>query len=64
MSNGTRPGVLIRDLLSGDGPYARVAEDFLTGTCSGCGRPVERDAIHHDSGYLCAPCWARVAGHR
>jgi hypothetical protein len=62
MSNAARPGILVRELLSGDGPHVGVAEDFVTNTCTGCGRPVPRDGVHHEAGYLCTHCWARVIG--
>ena len=64
MSNGTRPGVLVRELFSGDGPHIAIAEDFLANTCTGCGAAVPRDGVHHDAGYLCPNCWARVVGIR
>jgi len=64
MTNGTRPGLLVRDLFSGDGPYEAIAEDFVTSRCSGCAGPAGRDGIHHDAGYLCVTCWARVSGLR
>jgi len=62
MTNGTRPGVLVHELFSGDGPHIGVAEDFLTNRCTSCSRVVGRDGIYHDAGYLCTPCWARVSG--
>jgi hypothetical protein len=62
MSNGTRPGVLVRELFSGDGPHVGVADDFLTSRCTTCSTLVERDGIYHDVGYLCTPCWSQVAG--
>jgi hypothetical protein len=59
MSNGTRPGVLLTELLSGDGPFTAVAEDFVASICTSCGRTVDRHGVHDDRGYYCSACWAR-----
>jgi hypothetical protein len=59
MSNGARPGVLLSELLSGDGPFITVAEEFLTNLCAGCGRTVDRDGVHYDEASYCSPCWSR-----
>lgn len=61
MTSGTRPGILVRELFLGDGPHARIADDFLTNRCSACTQPVGRDGIHHEAGYLCAQCWTRMS---
>ena len=62
MGNGTRPAVLITELLSGDGPFVRMAEAFLSSVCTGCGRSVPRDGTYHLDGYYCPVCWAEIAG--
>jgi hypothetical protein len=62
-ANGTRPALLLGELFSGDGPYARIAEDFVAAVCSACGGNVDREgAEHHDAGYLCTPCRVRLVG--
>lgn len=61
MSNGTRPGVLLSELFSGDGPFVAVAEDFLASICTACGRTVDRNGVHDGRGYYCSACWARRA---
>jgi hypothetical protein len=58
MSNGTKPGVLLSELFSGDGPYVAVAEDFVAAVCAGCGRTVDRNGVHDGRGYYCSTCWA------
>jgi hypothetical protein len=62
MSNAARPGILVHELFSGDGPHTSLADDFLTNRCTSCSRVVGRDGIYHDIGHLCTPCWARVSG--
>jgi hypothetical protein len=37
MSNGTRPAILLGDLLSREGPHQELAERFLAGACLRCG---------------------------
>ncbi len=61
MSNGTRPGVLLSELFSGDGPFIAVAEDFVASICTACGRTVDRNGVHDERGYYCSTCWARRA---
>jgi len=58
MSNSS-PGILISELTSGDGPYARVADDFLHRTCSRCGQPVEGDFVLLNGAYHCRECMSR-----
>jgi hypothetical protein len=64
MSNGTRPAVLVTELLSGDGPFVRMADAFLASVCAGCNRTVPRDGGHHQDGFYCPACWIRAAGLR
>ena len=56
------PGVLVADLLGGDGPYLAAAEAFLACRCACCGRGVERTAVQHDDRYFCPTCWADTGG--
>jgi len=53
--------VLLSELLSGDGPFRQVADDFLASVCTGCGRTVDRNGVHDGRGFFCSPCWARRA---
>jgi len=62
MSNGTKPGLLIAELLSGDGPHTVLAESFLSSICAGCGRNIDRTAMRHEDAFYCAMCWARAGG--
>jgi hypothetical protein len=55
--NGTRPAVLVGDLLRGDGPFRRAADDFVTDTCSRCRDTVGRDGAHAGDGFYCSRCW-------
>lgn len=53
----------MRELFSGDGPYARIAEDFVASICTVCGGRVDReDSENNDAGYLCSPCRVRLIG--
>ena len=58
--SGTRPGLLIEELLSADGPFEGLADDFVTRTCTGCRAEVATEVFFHDSGYYCATCWPQV----
>jgi hypothetical protein len=60
MSNGTRPGVLMTDLLSGDGPHSRVADQFLVSTCRECRGPVDPRGTATDDGAYYSLCYSRV----
>lgn len=56
MSNGSRPAVLLSDLMSGDGPHRDLADRFVSGRCIRCGaivREVRRETT--DRG-LCEDC--------
>jgi len=56
MSNGTRPGVLLSELFSGDGPHARMAEEFLAGQCRECRGPVDPRGLGTEGGSVCSVC--------
>ena len=51
----TPPGVLVAELLGGDGPYLAAAEAFLACRCACCGRGVERTAVQHDDATTALP---------
>ena len=56
MKNGLGQAVMVMDMLFADGPYSRVAEDFLSGCCSGC-RGFDLDDMRFDAGrFLCRDC--------
>jgi hypothetical protein len=56
MSNGTRPAILLRDLLAGDGPHRDLADRFVAGRCIRCGMKV-RDARREGADRsLCEDC--------
>lgn len=57
MIPGSRPGLLVTDLLSADGPYLAAAEAFLALRCARCGRGVERSAVQEGDAYFCPTCW-------
>lgn len=58
MKNGTSQAVLVRDLLSGDGPFAPIADDFLSGMCTLCSQPVDHDYPFVADGHMCEACAA------
>ena len=59
MSNGTRPAVLVTEMFSGDGPFARFADDFLASICSICDGRVDSQGRLTDDGAICSACFAR-----
>ena len=61
MIRGARPGLLVGDLLSGDGPYLAAAEAFLACRCAWCGRGVERTGVQDGDHYYCSTCWVGPA---
>ena len=58
MNPHSRPGVLVAELLGGDGPHFAAAEAFLACRCALCGRGVECTAVQHGDDYYCPTCWA------
>ncbi len=59
MPTGRSNAVLISDLLSSDGPHARIADDFVRARCTQCGQPVAHDPRYDEWGAYCADCWSR-----
>jgi len=62
MNPHSRPGILMAELLGGDGPYLAAADAFLACRCVCCGRGVERTAVQHGDEYYCPTCWVATAG--
>jgi hypothetical protein len=58
MPTGHSNTILVSDLLSKDGPHARVAEDFLVARCTGCGTQLAHDPRYGEWGAYCSNCWA------
>ena len=56
MKNGTSAAILVADLLTGEGPFNRVADDFIDASCSGCGRLDQADLRFGDDGFFCEAC--------
>lgn len=52
--------VLVSDILTEDGPFTRVAEDFLSACCTGCGVQLAHDPRYGEWGAYCPNCWADV----
>ncbi|HSQ37953.1 MAG TPA: hypothetical protein VLS92_08680 [Acidimicrobiia bacterium] len=57
MIPGSRPGLLVTDLLSADGPFVAAADAFLALRCARCGSGVERTAVQDGDTYYCPTCW-------
>jgi len=57
VSPPSRPGILVRELLGGDGPFLVAADAFLACRCACCGRGVERTAVQQGDAYYCPTCW-------
>lgn len=56
MNHGTGPAVLVSDLLDGDGPFIKVADDFVVQRCASCRVQVEDDLRYRLAGLLCEEC--------
>lgn len=56
MKSGTNRAVLVSELLSHDGPFVDVAEDFVLGRCGRCASDVDGDAFFLDVGFVCGAC--------
>ncbi len=56
MKNGTSVAILVTDLLTHEGPYRRVADDFIDAACTGCGAFDQIDLRFHNGGFLCNRC--------
>ena len=56
MKNGTSVAILVTDLLTTEGPYPRVADDFIDSACSRCGAFDQRDLRFCQGALLCDPC--------
>ncbi|MEN8041454.1 MAG: hypothetical protein ABFR95_08115 [Actinomycetota bacterium] len=60
MPTGHSNTVLVSDLLSKDGPFKRVAEDFLSERCTQCGVGLSHDPRYGEWGAYCPNCWAQA----
>jgi len=49
--------VLVSDILSHDGPFQRVADNFVHSLCSGCGATLTHDPRYGEWGAFCTQCW-------
>lgn len=56
MKNGTSVAILVTDLLSTEGPYPHVADDFIEACCSQCGTMDVTDLRFRHGGFLCDRC--------
>jgi hypothetical protein len=61
MKNGTSVAILVTDLLTAEGPYRRVADDFIDAACSGCGSTDLTDLRFRGGGFFCDGCATSVA---
>lgn len=50
--------ILVTDLLAKDGPFTRVADDFVASRCTSCGIALAHDPRHGEWGAYCTNCWA------
>ena len=62
MKNGTTPGILISDLMSGDGPHLEMAEHFLSRRCEICGDATTGQLVSQDHRWHCSDCLSAHAG--
>lgn len=56
MKNGTSVAILVSDLLTAEGPYDRVADDFIEASCTTCGAGDLSELRFRNGGFLCDPC--------
>ena len=64
MIPSSRPGLLVTELLSADGPFVVAADAFLALRCARCGSGVERTAVQDGDIYYCPTCWLGAVGGR
>ncbi len=57
MSTGYSNAVLVADLLSMDGPFGRVADDFVAARCARCSTELAHDPRYGEWGAYCSNCW-------
>lgn len=62
MRNGTHPGILISDLMSGDGPHRSMAEHFLKRRCEVCDSTTTGQLVIHGDRWHCADCVSAQVG--
>lgn len=54
--SGTQPGLLLSELMSGDGPHQEMAESFVLRRCDQCGTRTTGELTTVGSGWQCARC--------
>ncbi|MEE8497784.1 MAG: hypothetical protein V3S62_04570 [Acidimicrobiia bacterium] len=59
MSNGSRPAILLTDLLRGEGPHRDLADRFIAAECLVCGGNVGSHGRTEEERWLCPTCWGR-----
>ena len=57
VTSGSSNAILTSDLLSSDGPFGRVADDFVRSRCTQCDQPLTEDPRYGEWGAYCSPCW-------
>ena len=56
MKNGTTPGILITDLMSGEGPHQASADNFLLRRCEVCGFRTRDQLVVENDRFQCESC--------
>lgn len=54
--SGTQPGLLLSELMSGDGPHLEMAESFVLRRCDQCGSRTTGELTIAGGGWHCARC--------
>jgi len=54
--SGTQPGLLISELMSGDGPHIDMAESFVLRRCDECGTRTTGELAVSGGRWYCARC--------
>ncbi len=57
MPDGYSNTILVTDLLTKDGPFVRIADDFLAERCTACEVELAHDPRHGEWGAYCTNCW-------
>lgn len=57
MPGGYSNTILVTDLLDKDGPFTRVADDFVAARCTKCGKELAHDPRYGEWGTYCPDCW-------
>ncbi len=60
--SGTQPGLLVSELIAGDGPHVEMAESFVLRRCERCGSRTGGELAISQDGWTCSSCLTTALG--